>query len=241
MRKANSLRAAIGALFISACGVILPASHAEADIIIDQFNSIAAPNPWPLIGTAVGSQNVVETGLSNVIGGVRNTTLQTNLIGQPGLDLVQLTIDPNAFSNQGVLDLATTSQANAHLSLLYDGGSGNLNANFANEFAIMMTFFAADPGELGTILVTVTIDDGSQNASSSQTVEHFGPVGFLFSEFLGIRNVNLSSINSVRIDFQSFGFGGVDYRLDQIHTVVPSPASLCVFGLALLGRRRRGL
>jgi len=238
-------RTLIAGLLLGA--ITLGVSPASAAVIIDNFDSVGAPNPWPVTRTTVGSTVTTENGLPilNTIGGQRVTTTTGNSFAVPGLDTVTTTI---VAAPPSLLDYATSAGANGSLNLFYNaaGGPGGLNANLSSETGITMDFLLFDHAGGLDLPVTVTISDGTNLATLTNLLTSPGAQTsfFGFAGFAGIGSVDLTSIDSLNFFFDAQT--AHDFRLDFIGTTsgVPEPASVLVWGMAgivglLVHRRTR--
>lgn len=227
--------------------ITLGVSPVSAAIVIDTFDDVDAPNPWPVTRTTVGSTVTTESPLpiANTIGGERVTTTTGDSFGIPGLDTVTTTIVPFPPS---LLDYASSAGADGSLNLFYNagGGPGGLNANFSSETGITMDFLLFDHAGGVDMPVTVTISDGTNLATLTNLLTAPGAQTsfFGFAGFAGIGAVDLSSIDSLNFFFDAQL--AHDFRLDFLGTTtgVPEPASLLVWGMAgvvglIIHRRRR--
>lgn len=201
-------------------------------IVIDDFTSVAEPNPWPVTLNAEGNVTVTESGLA-VLGGARQTYIEAIAVGVPGLDFLQVTVAAGA----GLLDFNSTVDTDGYLSLLYDGG-GSLNADFSAMTGIEFSFTLFDHAGGVPMPVTVHLSDGINTASHTIALNSPGAqqLLFSFSDFSDIGLVDLASLQSIQFDLDP-GFG-VDFRITQI-IAVPGPAGIALLGLGLAAPRRR--
>ena len=228
-----SQRKLIGALFVAALAA-LPCLEARAGLVIDDFSDVGAPNPWPVSTTAPAVLPVMETGLTGAIGGTRLTTLSVFFFDIGGLDEVRTSVAPDL----GVLDYQSTVGANGDLRVAY---VGDFVADFSGDAMIQIDFAGFDLGAESPMPVTVTLWNGIDVASLTQVLTDPGPQStmFAFSEFSNIENVDLSGIDTLLFEFDP-GDGG-DFRVGQIQSVVPEPATLVLLlvGAGAVVRRRR--
>jgi len=211
-----------------------------ADVIIDDFSSVGDPNPWPVIVNAVGSVNVFEGGLSNVIGAARHSIVRATFLEEPGLDFVQAAIVPNFGM---ILDYSSTSGARGDWDLRYDADGQGLNADFSALTDIVLDFGRFDFANGQPLPVLVTLSDGQNQASLMRSLNSSGAqsLGFAFMDFAGIGFLDLGRVQSVSV-FLDPGLA-VDFRLSRVYGV-PSPGSLALLTLGsmvLAGRRRRSI
>jgi hypothetical protein len=206
-----------------------------AGVIIDSFDSIAAPNPWPVELNDEGIQTVFESGLS-VLGGTRQTHIEVFAVGIPGVDFVSVNIAAGA----GLFDYNSTVEADGSVSLLYNAGGAGLNANLQSQFGIAIEFTEFDFAGQVPMPVSITISDGTSEATHTLSLTPFGPhtLTFTFADFANFGQIDLASVQSVLVEFHPAI--GVDFRIAQIMTVVPAPGAFALLGLAgLIGFRRR--
>ena len=216
----------------------LVAGSASADIIIDDFSSVGIPTPWPVLINTISSVDVLETGLTGVIGGARYSTVRATFLEELGLDFVQAAIVPNFGM---ILDYSSTSGANGDWNLQYDANGAGLNANFSTINDIVLGFSRFDFANDQPLPVLVTLFDGANFATLSRSLTVPGPQGlhFEFAGFAGIGSLDLASIQSVGVFLDPAL--AADFRLSGI-TGVPAPGSLALLAvgsLALAGGRRR--
>ncbi len=215
------------------------AGTASADVIIDDFSSVGNPTPWPVLINTISSVHVFETGLTNVIGGARHSTVRATYLDEPGLDFVQAAIVPNFGM---ILDYSSTSGAIGDWNLLYDANGAGLNANFTSIDDIILDFARFDFANGQPLPALVTLFDGSNVAVLSQSLIVQGPqaLHFALTNFAGIDFLDLAHIQSVAV-FLDPGLAA-DFRLSSI-TGVPAPGSLALLAVGSLavagGRRRR--
>lgn len=201
--------------------------------MIDSFSDVAAPNPWPVSTTIPAVLPVFETGLSGVIGGTRLTTLSGFFFDIVGLDEVATNIVPQF----GVLDYTSSVGANGDLRVAY---VGQFAADFSGDAFIQIDFSGFDRGNARGMPVTVTLANGATIASLTQRLTEIGPqsVAFNFSDFRNIDAIDLASVDALLFEFDP-GAGG-DFRIGEISSIVPEPASLLLLllGSGVVIRRR---
>ena len=138
----------------------------------------------------------------------------------------------------GLFDFNSSAEANGAVSFLYAGG-GNLGADLSAQFQFEVVFTIFDFAGNAPLPVTITLDDGSNTAMGTAALVAAGSQTLVipFASFAGIGSIDLSSIDSIRVDLDAGE--GVDMRISEIRTAIPAPASLAVLGLAALTARRR--
>jgi len=231
----NSLRRCVTLSLVASA---LAAGSAVADVIIDDFSTVANPTPWPVVINTLTSVDVYESGLSNVIGGVRHSTVRATFLEDLGLDFVQAAIVPNFGM---ILDYSSTAGARGDWNLLYDSGGAGLNADFSSITDIVLEFARFDYANGQPLPVLVTVDDGVNFASLSQSLSTPGAQNMFFTlnNFAGIGSVDLSNLQSISV-FLDPGMA-VDFRLSEVFGV-PSPGSIALLAagtLILVGGRHK--
>jgi hypothetical protein len=213
------------ATFLFACCV----PPLSADVVIDNFSEITAS--WPVLRTTVGTTVRTDSPLStsNVIGGVRRTTIHLDAIGGPPNNQ---TTDIDAANE--ILTYFSATGDNGRVELFYDGGTGDLNADVSNETQFTIFFIDFDHAGAINMPVTVTFNDGTTSFSVTKTltsaVSNFGQV-YLLSEFIG---VDFTSINTITVLLDPGS--AADFTLSFLAlTRVPEPATLTLAALGMVG------
>lgn len=213
----------------------LPGVAARAGLVIDDFSDVTSPSPWPVSTTSPAVLPVTETGLVGAIGGTRLTTLSVFFFDLVGVDEVITSVVPEL----GVLDYQSTVGANGDLRVAY---VGDFVADFSGDALIQIDFLGFDLGAESPMPVTVTIWNGINVGSLTRVLTEPGAqsVTFAFSEFSNISAIDLSGIDTLLFEFDP-GDGG-DFRIGEIGSVVPEPATLVLLlvGAGAIVRRRRG-
>ncbi|MGH7785449.1 MAG: NosD domain-containing protein [Candidatus Binatia bacterium] len=165
-----------------------------AQTVIDDFSDagLNTADPPGVTRTTLGTTTVVDSGLSGVLGGARQLTVQATAVGGGSPEV-----------RGGVITMAerlvysSTVLANGRVALLYDGNGAGLNANLAPGDGI--TFDLVGDASFVPCAVTVRISDGVITESSTQNVVVSGAtsVQFLYSSF---PTVDLSAVFSVEVD-----------------------------------------
>ncbi|MEM7229190.1 MAG: hypothetical protein AAF432_10285 [Planctomycetota bacterium] len=213
-------------------------SHASAGIVIDDFTQIGTPDPWPVFTTEQGTTNINE-GLfndANVIGGVRDTFITGDGFDAEGLDSIFVAIAPDV--DNGLLDFASSVGAAGSLELVYGFGGNDLNADFSGEAGIEILFDAfdfANAFELG-IMVELT-SNGDSQFLTGQLTESGAQTATLLFDFEEGGVFDIADVDRISIEFD--GGIGTDFRIDEIRTVVPSPAAWLVLTTGVIARKRR--
>lgn len=238
MQSPRFLRAGRARLFIApvALAIGASASSASAVIVIDDFSDIEEPSQWPVVLDTLGSTMVEETGLSGVAGGSRVSTITADAFVDPGVDDVEVTVAASI----GRLDFASTAGAEGSLGLLYDSQGAGLNLDFSGEEQIVLPFLLFDSANNAPMPVTVSVTDGSgTTASLTRMLTTPGAqfVIFEFDQFTRGITFDFADVDAIEIEFDAAM--ATDFRVGAISTVIPAPGALAVFGLGLLGARRR--
>jgi len=194
------------------------------------------------VGTA---SDVIETGLSSVLGGSRITRLTAEDLGIDRLDELQVGV----FASPGILSYSSSILADGKLELFYDGttsGSpagpsvGNLNVDLSGDAWIEIELLAFDLANGEPMDISITLADGDSTHVLLQSVTTFGrqDVIFRFVDFSEFGSLDLSDIDSIAVNFDP-GFGA-DFRVGEIRVAVPEPATLgLLLTGALFGLRRK--
>lgn len=230
----NCMRTAVCLAIVAGLGT----APASADVIFDDFSSVGDPNQWPVVILTIDSVDVFESGLSNVIGGTRHSTVRSTFLEEPGLDFVQAAIVPNFGM---ILDYSSTAGARGDWELRYDANGAGLNADFTGITDIILDFGRFDFANGQPLPVLVTLSDGQNQASLTRSLTTSGAQSLFFAlaDFGGIGLLDASSLQSISV-FLDPGVA-VDFRLSRVFGV-PSPGSLALLTLGTVvvaGRRRR--
>ncbi len=201
-----------------------------ADIIIDDFSAVGDPTPWPVVINTITSVDILENGLSNVIGGMRHSTVRATFLEELGLDFVQAAIVPNFGM---ILDYSSTAGARGDWNLLYDRNGAGLNADFSSITDIVLEFARFDYANGQPLPILVTVGDGVNFSALSQSLSAPGTQNMFFtlSDFPGIGSVDLSNVQSISV-FLDPGVA-VDFRLSQVFGV-PAPGSIALLAAGTL-------
>jgi len=232
----NNLRRLVTASLFAG---VVAAGSASADIIIDDFSAVADPTPWPVVIYTITSVDIYENGLSNVIGGMRHSTVRATFLEDLGLDFVQAAIVPDFGM---ILDYSSTAGARGDWNLLYDSNGAGLNADFSSMTDIVMEFARFDYANGQPLPILVTVGDGVNFAALSQSLSAPGAQNLFFtlSDFPRIGSVDLAHLQSISV-FLDPGVA-VDFRLSQMFGV-PAPGSVALLAAGTLlfvgGSRKR--
>lgn len=213
-------------------------ADSAASVVIDPFDEVDASVTWPITMDTVGTApTVVETGLSTVLGGNRTTRLTAEALDIERLDEVQVGV----YEVPGILAYASSILGDGKLELVYDGGSAGLSVDLSGDAWIEIELLAFDWANGADMDVSITLFDGSgRDAVLVQSVTTFGRqnIIFPFVSFNKTGSLDLSDIDTITVNFDP-GFGA-DFRVGEISSVVPEPATLgLLLSGALFGLRRR--
>jgi hypothetical protein len=234
-------------LFTTLLSGLLSASYGA--VVIDDFSDAAGPSGTTNISVSGGanidtpSSNFTGTGLTNVLGGERKTTVQRTAATGSATRQVAASISD---SGPSFLEYTSSGGANGFVSVAY-GDSVSLNQNFSanNLFRISFEDFDGAGGPLvtslsltsgvGTSPVMVTSSLSLLSALTGSTIMDFDLTS---GDFAGL---DLADVDRIQVIFDP-GFGA-DFTVNSI-TAIPEPntALLGFAGCALilvLRRRRR--
>lgn len=180
----------------------MTAVPARADVLIDDFSQANQTGVLLIANQVNVPQTATDSGLSGVIGGVRQLTVEATALMDPMVDNVGGKVDT---SIPGVC-YNSTSGGVGDYKLLYDKGGSGLDADFSAFLGVRFTpVFDAGVGP-SPVSYTLTLTDAANN-SASQTINRVQPcpptctdVRFLLSDFAGI---SLGSIHSVELKVSS--------------------------------------
>lgn len=227
----------VSSAFVAALALTAgPSLTSAALITIDDFATPTGTYPFPTAGAVSVAQNA-----PGAIGGRREleVTRDTGVI--PAFDKV--TVTHYSASGTSFLDFDSTSGADGTLDLVYDGPTGNLNADLSGNRKLEIALSQFNPGEASSMPVRVDLFDGVSTVSLTTSTSGVGgqTLEFDFSPST-FNTLDFASVDSIRISFQP-GLAA-DFRVISIlaaETVIPEPAGVLLAGVgtvALLARRR---
>jgi hypothetical protein len=221
--------------------LLLVGFSAQATYLIDDFSSYTTPGSgssatpstdgWtmkPTTGT--GALSYTETGLADVAGGSRTTTV-TSSSSRNGYTTATMSTS-GTLAGLSVDNYVRTSST---LSLLYNGDGSGLNADLSSP-GLNMFRVGFETDELGTAIPTtmsITVSDGTHTSTVSQTwsppgelpAEGVQDYDFLFSAFDPL--INFNQIQSITFFYSSDRAN--DYRITYFGAV-PEPISMVMLG-----------
>jgi len=198
---------------------------AFAEIVVDDFTSanltlLALPPTPNVVVTTVTSVTVTDTGLPDVLGGVRALTVTADSLLNLGVDFVVAGVEPIV----GFLCYNSTATAAGRFSVLYDAGGAGLNTTLLPSLGIRVDIFDVDSSSTPyTVTVTLT-DTFAHTQAVTLTVSNPVPTKLHFP-FESFSNVSPASIQSIRVDFDPAG-GAADLRVDRIVAYGPPEGSM---------------
>lgn len=202
--------------------VLCTSMAVQAQLVVDSFG-YGNPN---ISMTSLGSSNIVETTLTEVLGGTRDSTLTTTVLGAGSADL---------FTFGGALQWANGPSYVSSATMVYDNFTDvDLTVGGGNQYIEAIFTFI----DQNTVL-DITLDDGVNSFTRSLTATVGGAqtLYFNFSEYTGVDETSIDKI-TVKLSGQPGG----DATLDLVQaTGIPEPSTMALLslGLVALARRRR--
>lgn len=194
---------------------------AHAERFIDTFSAPLPPHtlpgtssPAPLLwagtisGSSQWSQSASQTGLSGVIGGARDTTVEASTLSN------LVTLSSTTSAGQYALSYATSTGTSGQMLLQY-GATTDLNANLIADGSVAFELqvdgdMDTTPSRPVTLTVTAASNGGATAAVAHVTLIHDGVYQIPFSSFAG---VNFADIDYLSFDFDASSVSAVDYTL----------------------------
>ncbi|MCE9545805.1 MAG: hypothetical protein K8T25_09855, partial [Planctomycetia bacterium] len=194
------------------------ADAARADTVVDNFHTSSSPFR-NIQQTGVGSNVNTESGVPQVIGGTRQTTVSVT----GGAATARARIFNGSPGNLQF----TSSGVTSTMSLVYNNAGAGLAANIAPFMGVSIPFVSvALPATAPTLPVTVTLTDGAANsASATVAVTSTGAQTLLIdpSAFgAALASLDLSNIFSIKLLFDA-GLGQEFSLSGPITLLTPEP------------------
>ncbi len=200
--------------FAAICCLVLvtSANSGFGQTIIDDFSdAIGTIEPPGVQQNSVGSTTVLDTGLSGVMGGSREMTVEMTVAGG-GSPLVKSGVVPFA----QILDYSSSVAADGLVTIYYDANGVGLNADLSLSDGIELSLLT-DSSAL-PYTVELTLSDGTITESDVFNGAMVGLqlVSFDFANFPTVDLANLESIEveidpSIAGDFETAGPGLVTF------------------------------
>ena len=214
-------------LYVATCGM------ANAATIIDDFSQ----GGFSVAVYANSTTGTVQQPVANVLGGMRygSVAVPAGGIQIEGLDNVQLSSFPTA----SILNYESSVGADGTAGVRYYNDDQFIG-DLSGALFIQIDFSLVDLGLGGPMDVTVSLEDGADNAAALlQTITTATPQSlvFPFAAFSGIGSLNLADLHEVEIQFDPGQ--AADFRVTQIIADVPEPTALALLALGALGALRR--
>jgi len=228
------MRGSRGSIMMGAVLALAVAGRAAvAEIVVDDFTSanltrLALPPMANIEVSTVTSVTVTDTGLPDVLGGVRALTVTADALMNVGLDFIVAGVEPIV----GFLCYNSTAGADGRVSLLYDAGGAGLNTTLLPSLGIRVDIFAVDVSTV-PYHVTVTLTDSFAHSEAvTITVTDPTPTKLHFP-FESFSPVSPASIKSIQVDIDPAD-GAADLRVDRIEAYGPPEATMPLLSPVML-------
>ena len=235
-RKASLRVRQLSAALAMALSIFLynGAAPASAAVLVDDFSSTINTPPFgfrQVQQTGIGSNSgvpAVETGLSGVVGGSRQTTVTVTA----GAATARARIFAGS---PGTLQY-TSSGVASNLMLNYNNNGAGLNANISPFAGISIPFGNVALGGAPSLPVTVTLTDGGANtatAVASVTTEGGQTLIISAAAFAGLAGLDLTDIDIVKLMFDA-GLGQEFTLRGPIQFLTPEPLAILGWSVVLM-------
>lgn len=235
-RQAGLLIRQLSAALILTLSTFLYAAGgvAQAATLVDDFSSTINTVPFPfrqVQQTGVGSNSgvpPVETGLSGVIGGSRQTTVTVTA----GAATARARIFAGS---PGTLQF-TSSGVASNLTLNYNNNGTGLGANIALFLGVSIPFGNVALGGAPSLPVTATITDAAANVATAVvaiTTEGAQTLIIPAAAFAGLAGLDLSNISSIKFMFDA-GLGQEFTLRGPIQLLTPEPLAILGWSVVLV-------
>lgn len=214
--KTGSVRGLLRTVQLATLALLVCTSWAAA-LTIDSFDDAnTTAYPPGIVQNTVGSTSVTDTGLTGVIGGVRQLTVTAFSLTVPFVD----NVTAGAAHLQSFFTYSCTLGALGEFELLYDANGAGLNASLIGLNRVQLSVITADLSSV-PYDVTVTLADNTQSISSTQTITTPGgrAITFPMSDFFGL---DLNAIQSIELTVFPMSLAA-DLELDSFDALPPGP------------------
>ncbi|MCB1864112.1 MAG: PEP-CTERM sorting domain-containing protein [Chromatiales bacterium] len=168
-----------------------------------------------------------------ILGGTRNVVADATATG-PSSAFLDVVAGSGA-TPPGSLNISNATGVNGVVILTYDAaGAGLGGADLTDGSGIGFQVISIDLSVSVLIELTETAGAGGSTASRVASFAGPGPASFSFASFANIANVDLTSIDRVRLTFSNPATAW-DGAIDFISTTISEPSAIALFGLGLLG------
>lgn len=224
----------LSAALALALSISLSAEVAQAATLVDDFSSTINTVPFPfrqVQQTGVGSNSgvpTVETGLTGVIGGSRQTTVSVTAGAA--------TARARIFAGSPGSLQYTSSGVSSNLSLNYNNNGAGLGANISPFLGVSIPFGNVALGGAPSLPVTATITDAAANVATAVvaiTTEGGQTLIIPAAAFAGLAALDLSNISSIRFTFDA-GLGQEFTLNGPIQLLTPEPLAILGWSVVLM-------
>jgi len=207
---------------------------ARAEVLVDDFSDTINTMPFPfrlIQQTGPGSNSgvpAVETGLTGVIGGSRQTTVSVTA----GASTAEAAIFAGS---PGALQFTNPAGMTSSLSLNYNNNGAGLGANVPLFAGVSIPFGDVALGASPNIPVMATLTDAGANAATAMalvTTEGAQTLIIPAGAFAGLGALDLTNIASILLNF---GAGsGTEFVLNGPIQILLVPEPLAILGWSVV-------